>query len=143
MRFVTPFRIATYLLVLFCVAHTAGGMLGQKSMGPAADAVFASMKSVHFTFNGADATWYGMWFGFGMMASVFLAFSAIAAWQLDRVTPEHWPAVSVIAWALVVSQACNAVVSWLYFFAGPGTFATAITLLMAVGALRKGKALTR
>src|SRR5262245_4308687 len=71
-----PFRIATYLLVIFCALHTGGGMLAQKSLGPAADTVFAAMKAVHFDFNGSDCTWYGFWFGFGLTASVFLLFSA-------------------------------------------------------------------
>jgi hypothetical protein len=139
-KYFSPYRIATYLLVLFFAGHTAGGMLGQKSLGPASDAVFATMKSVHFTFNGADSTWYGFWFGFGMMASVFLAFSALIAWQLDKVPASSWPAVTLIAWALVVAQACNAVLSWAYFFAAPGIFATLVTGLCAFGAWRKQKA---
>src|SRR5688572_23263628 len=104
-------------------------MLGQKSLGPESDAVFSAMKSVHFTFNGADSTWYGFWFGFGLMASVFLAFSALIAWQLDKVPPASWPAVSLIAWGFVAAQACNAALSWAYFFAGPGIFATVVTVL--------------
>jgi hypothetical protein len=44
-------------------------MLSQKSLGPESDAVFSSMKAVHFNFNGASCTWYGFWFGFGLMAS--------------------------------------------------------------------------
>jgi hypothetical protein len=140
MKYLTPYRIATYLLVLFFAGHTGGGMLAQKSLGPASDAVFAAMKSVHFTFNGADSTWYGFWFGFGIMASVFLAFSAVVSWQLDKVAPANWPAVSLIAWALVVAQASNAVISWAYFFAGPGIFATLVTVLSAIGAARKQRA---
>jgi hypothetical protein len=136
-KYFSPFRIATYLLVIFCAMHTAGGMLAQKSLGPESDAVFASMKAVHFNFNGADCTWYGFWFG--LMASVFLLLSAVVAWQLDKVGRESWPKVSVIAWALVVAQALNAVLSWRYFFAGPGVFSTVITILLAVGALRKGR----
>jgi hypothetical protein len=137
LRFLTPYRLAAYLLVLFCAGHTFGGMLSEKSFGLASDAVFAGMKTVEFDFNGSTSTWYGFWFGFGMLASVFLVFSAIAAWQLDKVAPEQWPAVSVIAWALVASQACNAVLSWKYFFAGPGIFAALATALLAAGALQK------
>jgi hypothetical protein len=37
-----------------------------------------------------------------------------AAWQLDKVSAANWPSVSVIAWALVASHACNAVPSWTY-----------------------------
>jgi hypothetical protein len=139
-KYLSPFRLASYLLIVFCAGHTYGGMLSQKPIGPEADAVFSAMKSVHFDFNGSICTWYGFWFAFGLLASVFLLFSAVAAWQLDKVEPASWPAVSVIAWALVVSHACNAVLSWMYFFAGPGILATVVTLLLAFGAARKQRA---
>src|SRR4029453_6686834 len=103
----------------FFVGHTAGGMLAQKSLGPAADTVFAAMKVVHFDFNGSDFTWYGFWFGVGLTVSVFLLFSAVVAWQLDKVDRAQWPAVSVIAWALVVSHVASTVLSFKYFFVGP------------------------
>ena len=137
MKYLSPFRIATYLLVLFFLGHTGGGMLAQKSLGPAADTVFAAMKAVHFDFNGSDCTWYGFWFGFGLTASVFLLLSAVIAWQLDQVNQEQWPAVSVIAWALVASHVVNTVLSFKYFFVGPGVFGTAVVSLMTVGSLRK------
>lgn len=140
MRFFTSFRLATYLLLLFAFGHTAGGMLAQKSLGPASDTVFIAMKKVHFDFNGADSTWYRFWFGFGLTVTVFLLFSAFVAWQLDKVGPASWPAVSGIAWALVVSQLCNAVLSWTYFFAGPGVFASVVTLLLAWGTWRRQQA---
>jgi hypothetical protein len=141
-KYLTPYRIASALLVLFCAGHTAGGMLSQKNLGPAADAVFVAMKSVHFNISGSSCTWYGFWFGFGLIASVFLLFSAVAAWQLDKVGPESWSAVSLIAWALVVSHVCNAILSWAYFFAFPGILATAVAILLAVGTWRKGKVAT-
>ena len=87
MRYLSPYRIAALLLVLFCAGHTAGGMLSQKSLGPGADAVFAAMKRVQFNFNGSTCTWYGFWFALGLMVSVFLLFSAIAAWQLQACFP--------------------------------------------------------
>lgn len=136
----SPFRISAVLLVIFCVMHTAGGMFSGGSLGAEADAVFASMKAVHFDFNGADSTWWGFWFGFGLMTSVFLLFSALVAWKLDAVPREGWSAVSAIAWGLVAAQAANAALSWAYFFAGPGVFATVITALLAAGTVRKGRA---
>lgn len=139
MKYFTPFRIATYLLLLFCAAHTGGGMLSEKSLGFKADGVFALMKAVHFDFNGSDCTYYGFWFGFGITVSVFLLLSAVIAWQLDKVPASAWPAVSVIAWALVVSHAVNAFIGWKYFFLGPALFGIAITALMAYGAHRKGQ----
>ena len=71
-------------------------MLSQKSLSPGADAVFAAMKSVRFNFNGATVTWYGFWFAFGLMVSVFLLFSAVVAWRLDSVEPKSWPVVRFV-----------------------------------------------
>jgi hypothetical protein len=137
MKFLSPYRLASYVLVLFCAGHTGGGMLAQKSLGPESDGVFNAMKTVHVNFNGADCTWYGFWFAFGLTVSAFLLLGAITAWQLDKVPPESWGVVSVIAWALVVSLAFNTVLSWKYFFTGPGLFSTAATVLLAIGAWRK------
>src|SRR5260370_16672293 len=91
MKYLGVYRIAAYLLVLFCLGHTAGGMLAQKSLGPESDAVFSSMKAVHVNFNGAACTWYGFWFGLGLMASVFLPFSAVLAWSLALLSPTPCP----------------------------------------------------
>ena len=137
MKLVTPFRAASVLLVVFSVVHTAGGMLAQKSLGFASDAVFEAMKRVHFTFNGSDCTWYGFWFGFGLTATLFLLLSAVLAWQLESVPAELWPRVRVIAGALVAGQVANTVLSWKYFFAGPGVFGILISLLLVAGMVRK------
>ena len=137
MKQITPFRTASVLLIIFCVMHTIGGMISQTSLGAASDGVFEQMKRVHFDFNGADCTWYGFWFGFGLTVSAFLLLSALIAWELERVDLALWPQLRYIAWALVVSHAFNTVISWKYFFAGPGTFGVLITLLLAIGTLRK------
>jgi hypothetical protein len=140
MKFLHPFRLAAVLLVIFCAGHTAGGMLAQKSLGPEADRVFEQMKAVHFDFNGADSTWYGFWFAFGLTVSVFLLLSAIASWRFARLEPKHWHVVAPIAWTLVASHAANAVLSWRYFFPGAATIATLVTLLLAFGSWRAGRA---
>jgi hypothetical protein len=140
MKHFTFFRIAAYLTLLFCTAHTAGGMLAQKSLGPAADAVFAAMKSTHFDFNGADSTWYGFWFGFGLTVSAFLVLVAVVAFVLDRVTPDVWPQVQVLAWALILAMTFNGVIAWRYFFAGPTVFSVVIVGLLVAGAIRKARA---
>lgn len=139
MKWLSPFRIASVLLVVFCVMHTLGGMLAQKSLGAASDAVFDSMKRVHFVFNGADTTWYGFWLGFGLTVSAFLGLSALIAWQLDAVSPESWGQVSSIAWALIASHVFNTVLAWKYFFAGPGVFGVLISGLLVAGTLQKNR----
>ena len=137
MKHFSLFRIAAYLTLLFCAAHTAGGMLAQKSLGPASDAVFAAMKSTHFDFNGADCTWYGFWFGFGLTVSAFLVLVAVTALVLDRVTPDAWPQVQPIAWTLIIAMAFNGGMAWRSFFAGPTVFSVVIVALLFTGTLRK------
>ena len=137
MKRITPFRIAAVLLILFCVGHTGGGMLAPKSLGPESDVVFAQMRAVHFRFNGADCTWYGFWFGFGLTVSLFLLSSAIIVWQLDKLPRAAWGSASVIAWSLIAAHAANTVLSWRYFFMGPAIFGAAITGLMTWGTIRK------
>ena len=119
MKHLSLYRIATYLILLFCAGHTGGGMLAQKS-------------------GGASCTWYGFWFSFGLTASVSLLLAAVIAWQLDKVEPQAWPAVSVIAWALVASFACNTVLAGIYLFAGPTLLSTILTILLGAAAWRKG-----
>jgi hypothetical protein len=135
-KYFGPYRIATYLLLFFCAGHTAGGMLGQKSLGPASDAVFSSMKTVHFVFNGSDCTWYGMWLALGLSCSLLLLLSAVISWRLATVAPAQWASVSVIAWALFAAHVANAVLTWRYFFTGAAVLATVIAILLGVGAFR-------
>jgi hypothetical protein len=140
MKHFTLFRIAAYLTLLFCAGHTAGGMLAQKSLGPASDVVFSAMKSTHFDFNGADCTWYGFWFGFGLTVSAFLVLVAVTTFTLDRVTPAAWPQVQSIAWAVIAAMAFNGIIAWRYFFAGPTAFSIVIVALLVAGTIRKGRA---
>ncbi|HEX2669456.1 MAG TPA: hypothetical protein VHM25_01225 [Polyangiaceae bacterium] len=137
MKNITAFRSASVLLFIFCLMHTGGGMLAQKSLGAASDTVFEAMKRTHFDFNGADCTWYGFWFGFGMTVSVFLLLVAVSALTLDRVTPETWPQVRPLAWALIAAMVANGIVAWRYFFAGPTIFSGLIVLLLIAGTMRK------
>ena len=137
MSFLTLYRAATILLLIFCTGHTLGGMLLQSSRGPEADAVFESMKSVKFNFNGATCTWYNFWFGFGIEASINQLLSAVIAWQLDKVPPEQWDVVKGLAWALVAAHLLNTILTWAYFFTGAGLLSTVVTILLAAGALQK------
>jgi hypothetical protein len=140
MKYFSLYRISTYLLLLFCFGHTVGGLLSNKSLGPQADAVLASMKSVHFNFNGADCTWYGFHLGFGLMVSVFLLFCAFITWYLGGLGPDESRACLPIAWALVASQILTAVLSWSYFFAGPATLSTLVAILVAIQSFRQQSA---
>ncbi|HET6346827.1 MAG TPA: hypothetical protein VFH51_17975 [Myxococcota bacterium] len=131
----TPYRVATYLLLIFCAAHTLGGMLSTHSYGLKGDAVLAAMQATHFDFNGSDVTWYGFHFGFGMMTSVLLLLLATLTWHLANTAPTR--ALKPVAWAVFVALLPTAYLSFAYFFAAPGVFSTLAAGLTGYEALRK------
>jgi hypothetical protein len=135
MRF-NPYRISAGLLVFFAATHTYGGVLFPPSAGPASDAVFDAMRSVHFQMLGANASWRGFHLGLGLDVTVFLLFAAFLAWFLGGLSPQERVPLTPIAWALFVSQVGVAILSWAYFFMPPGITSTLVAVLLGVGCLR-------
>jgi hypothetical protein len=124
-------RIASVIAFLYGAAHTAGApWIPEK--GPDSMALIGSMKSHAFEVQGAHVTYWGFYFGFGVMISVFLLLLAVLLWQLGsmqrRGTASTRPAIVSILAAYVV----NAAVAWKYFFIGPVALAAAIVLCLAV-----------
>ena len=137
MKYLNLYRISSYLLLFFCATHTIGGMLSNKSRGAEADAVLSSMKSVQFAVQGASCTYYGFYFGFGIMVSIFLLFSAILAWYLGGLDAKSKAALSPVTWAFFASHAATAFLSWAYFFIAPGVTATLIAVLLGLACVKK------
>jgi hypothetical protein len=140
MPLLTPYRLATILLLLFFTGHTFGGMLllFGPPLPPSALSVLHTMRRVSFPFNGGTCTWYNFWFGFGLSSSISQLLSAAIAWQLDKVPPEKWDVVRGIAWVLVLAHTGGTVLSWTFFFPRSGMLSTLVTCLLALGAWRKG-----
>lgn len=135
MPIASPSRLAAGLLLVFAASHTLGGLLFPPSNGKAADAVFTSMKTTHFDFHGSDCTFYRFHLGFGLMVSVYLVLSAAIAWTFGDArlakNPAMKEALKPVAWLLLMSHVCTAILSWKYFFAGPGAISTLVVLLLA------------
>src|SRR5215471_952800 len=130
-RYFNPFRLATYLLVLFCAGHTWGALLSTSHFSDASDAVLHAMQSVHFKVQTFDVTWFGFYLGFGWLDSVFFLFSAAVTWFLGGLTRCEQRALAPIIWALFLSYVACAGLSWAYFFFAPGIFSTLIAVLLA------------
>jgi len=141
-----PFTIAFYLLVVFAAGHTYGGLIMSHDHGPQGNSVLSSMKTVRFNFNGSQCSFYGLYLGFGYIATVFLLLSAALSWHLGRVVEkvekkrkvkgkekgneEVLKALRPVAWALFLSFIPTAWLSSRFFFAGPGMFSTVIAGLL-------------
>jgi uncharacterized protein YndB with AHSA1/START domain len=135
-RYLNPFRLATYVLILFFLGHTLGALINIPSFGTAGDAVLAAMRSTQFRCQTSDCTWFGFYMGFGIFVSIFFLATAAIAWYLGGLDRPRQRALAPIAWMLFLAYAANAVVAWTYFFIAPQVFATLVAVLLGYQCLR-------
>ena len=125
---ITLYRAASVLLLIFAAGHTSG--VFSKPPSPEAKAVNDAMNGVHFTFMGADCTYGGFQFGYGLTLTGYLLFGALMAWQLGGLSQTQPGQIQVIAWGFFTCQALVCAISWKYFFAGPGVISTLVVLCL-------------
>lgn len=124
------YRCVAFLFVFFAFGHTTG-VLGTKELPKAASDMRTAMFATHFNFMGADSTYGGFFEGYGLVVTLFLLFCSFVAWTLGGMHQENARAARPIAWGLLVSILCNAILAERYFFAGP----VALSVLIAIGIL--------
>jgi hypothetical protein len=131
------YRTASVLLVLFSLGHT----LGFRKIDPqwGVDSLLGSLRSIHFTAQGFDRTYWDFYVGFGLFVSVFLLFAAVLAWQLGSWAAEGVAQVRSTGWALAICFAFVTFLSWRFFFIAPVAFSMAITLCLVAGAWLSAK----
>ena len=79
-------RIASFVMFLFALGHSLGGM---KSWSPAGDNdVLRAMRSVHFNAAG-NRTYLDFYTGFGWTLSIFLLLQAVLLWQLAAIAESN------------------------------------------------------
>jgi hypothetical protein len=134
----TLYHVAAGLLTLALLGHTLGGMLGTARRGPQAgeraDHVLAEMRSVHFTWRGANSSWYAWWLGNGLGVSCLLILGIAVLWFLGGLAPDQRHAAQPLAWAAFASLALLGVTGIKYFGARIGGIFTLIALLTGVAA---------
>jgi hypothetical protein len=135
-----PFRLASYLLILYCAGHTWGALLSVPRFGAESLAVMSAMKSVHFRCQTSDCTWFGFYFGFGLFLSVFLLFSAAVTWFIGGLGRDGQDRLFPITWMLFLTFVAGTVIAWEYFFALPALFSTAIAALIGFQCLAARRA---
>jgi len=131
----TLYRIGAGLLAFFGVAHTFG-MLQKSSAGPAVDGVVASMQAVRFNAMGSMRSVYDFYFGFGILLTIYLLFTAVMAWQLGRLATDAPAAARALAWPFALLQVAVAVMSWVYFFLAPQIVSSLAALCAIAAALK-------
>lgn len=131
------YRVASVLLLIFALGHTLG--FRQSDPSWAADAVLASMRSVHFVVQGSHRSYWEIFTAAGFALGIFYFFAAILAWQLGGLPLATLATMRLTLWAFALCFAAITLVSCLYLFALPIAFFLVITVCLSAAAWRSAK----
>lgn len=129
------YKIASVLLFLFAIGHTAG-LLKPNSFGKEGDEALASMHTVHVQVMGSDHTFWDFYIGFGLLVTVLFVFTGILAWQLGKLWGSQPDAVKALALPFFLCQTAVAVLCCTNFFLVPIVFSLLITLCAGLAAYK-------
>src|SRR5262249_39990245 len=90
------YRIAAVVFLLFAAGHTFG-FLSFRPESADALAVYNSMNSVTFDFNGTVRSYAQFYTGFGLQVTAYLVFGAYLAWHLGKLAASHPKAIGALA----------------------------------------------
>lgn len=132
-------RVAALLQALGTILHSlataAGTASGSATPGPKEQAVLAAMRGFHFDIMGSSRSVYDFYRGYEFSMTVIFAALAVLMWQLSNLTrAEPRRALPLLVTILVCTVLLD-VLSWAYFFAGPGVMSALISLCVAAAIL--------
>lgn len=127
------FRIAALLITLFAAGHTLGFRQTDPAWG--LDSMLSSMKTIRFSTQGFQRTYWDFFVGFGLFVTVFLLFAAFVAWQLGGLSRPALASLRPLAWALTISFGLVTILSWRFFFIAPVIFSFVIFACLLAGSL--------
>jgi hypothetical protein len=131
-------RIAAVLTLLYCAGHTIG-MPWTPYTDPEATSVLEAMKSHSFEAEGFKGTYWDLYFGFGLIISVYLLVQAAVLWQLASLAKTDAIRVRPIVVSFLVAFVINAALSWKYFFVVPVVLAVLTAICLAIALLLAGR----
>jgi hypothetical protein len=129
------YRTAAVLIALYALGHS----LSYPWSDPAWRVDLGAMQSTRFDVLGFNRTYWDFYVGHGLFVSVLLFLAAIVAWQLGGLPEEILRLARFTAWALALCFLVLAILSWIYFFAVPIAFTSAITICLVAAASRSAR----
>ena len=121
-------RIASVLILIHSVLHTAGGVFGKPATGLAAS-VAANMRTP-FPVLGVTRSYSDFYMGMGLGVTIFLTMDALLLWILASMAQENATRVRPLIVVFAVGYLAFACNSYLFFFSIP-----VITELLIVACL--------
>jgi hypothetical protein len=140
----TWLKIAAVLQAIGTILHTiataSGTASGSATPGAQETAVLSAMHSFHFDIMGSSRSVWDFYRGYEFSIAILFAVLAVLMWQLSSLSQaEPRRALPLIATLLVCTILLD-VLSWNYFFAGPGVMSALISLCLgfAIAASYRG-----
>jgi hypothetical protein len=124
-------RAAAVLTLLYCAGHTMG-MPWTPYTDPEATSVLEAMKSHHFEAEGFKGTYWDLYFGFGLIISVYLLVQAVVLWQLASLARMDAMRLRPIVVSFLIAFVINVALSFQYFFIVPVVMAGLIAICLAL-----------
>jgi hypothetical protein len=108
---------------------------GTATHGPREQAVLDVMRSFHFDVMGSSRSVWDFYRGYEFSITVLFAILAVLMWQLSSLSrAEPRKALPLIVTVLACIILLD-ILSWTYFFAGPGVMSALIGLCLGVAVL--------
>jgi hypothetical protein len=127
-------RVAAVLQALGTILHTIATASGSATPGAQERAVLETMRTFHFDIMGASRSVWDFYRGYEFSITVLFAVLAVLMWQvsgLSRAEPRKaLPLIMTLLGCTILLD----VLSWTYFFAGPGVMSALISLCLALAA---------
>jgi hypothetical protein len=124
-------RIAAVITLLYAAGHTAG-MPWTPYINTEAKSVLEAMTTHSFEAEGFKGTYWDLYFGFGLMISIFLLVQAVVLWQVGSLAKADATRGRPIVASFLVAFIINAALSWKYTFIVPVVMAGIIALCLAI-----------
>jgi hypothetical protein len=131
-------RVAAVLTLLYCAGHTAG-MPWTPYTDTEATSVLDAMKSHSFEDQGFKGTYWDLYFGFGLIISVYLLVQAAVLWQTASLAKTDAGRVRPILVSFLIAFVINAALSWKYFFVVPVVLAGLVAICLAIALFLAGR----
>jgi hypothetical protein len=131
-------RVAAVLQGIGTVLHTIATTY-RPNNGPAQDAVFSAMQSFQFQIMGATRSHWDFYRGYELSITVVFGIIAILIWQLGSLSKAEPRQALPLIVTMLVAQILLDVVSWEYFFAGPGVMSVLIAACLTAALLMLGR----
>ena len=131
-------RVAAVLTLLYCAGHTIGMPWTPYRDGEAAS-VLEAMKGHAFEAEGFKGTYWDLYFGFGLIISVYLLVQAAVLWQVASLASTDAIRARPIVVSFLVAFVINAALSWKYFFVVPVVLAGLIAICLAIALVLAGR----